>query len=354
MQVPRARRRAHLVRDDLGQVEPVGAGAPRSARTRPSSAPRRQEAFSSYLRLTEAATGFRRASGSRPPRVGGLGSGPSACQELGVDLVQGLGRRRALDRPLALSSDAVDVETPRCRVPCPQVPGCAVPPPAMLRDAAPPPRRWRKASKPTTAQATPTLSDSRPSRHGDAQGARARRHSRGEPRGLVAQEDGRRHGPVESRVVLPVAHHGGQGADTVRGQFGASSAGIRPHGQGHVEERARPTSAPSWGCTGRPSRRRIRPAPIPRRPPPAARCRRCRGPARRRAHDQRAVTGRPGLGPGRRLLEHGEHGKDRLGRDGVGHPLQHPGPRGNTRAPADSARRHRSWTARSSAPSGDT
>ena len=121
-------------------------------------------------------------------------------------------------------------------------------------------------------------------RHRDGQGAReCTDQLGGEPGGLVAQEEGRRRGPVESGVVLAVAHHRGEGAEAGGGQLGRQlrpGPAARPGARGRAN---RPTSAPSWGCRGPPSRRRRRPAPTPRRPPPAARCRRCRGPARRRA-----------------------------------------------------------------------
>ena len=243
-----------------------------------------------------------RASGSRPPRARWARvsaerlprNSMSTWFSASLDAAPSIARAPSAVMPSMSKSTLSSAMSPN---PCRQVPGRAVPPPAMLRGAAPPPRRCRKASKQTTAQATPTLSDSArpaigmprvPDEGADELGS--------EPRGLVAQEEGRGYGPVEIGVVLPVPHHRGERAEAGGGQVAwpaRPGPAARPGARGRA---SRPRSAPSWGCRGRPNRRRRRPGRIPRRPPPAARSRRCPGRARRpgprSARPRWASTGR--------------------------------------------------------------
>ncbi len=78
-----------------------------------------------------------------------------------------------------------------------------------------------------------------PPRHRDAQGAReGTGQIGGEPGGLVAQEQGRGRGPVETGIVLAVPHHRGERAEAGRRPARRPAPRVVPHGQGHVEERA--------------------------------------------------------------------------------------------------------------------
>ena len=134
------------------------------------------------------------------------------------------------------------------------------------------------------------------------------------------------HGPVEVGVVLAVPHDRGQGpeagAPRVGGQRRRGSVAHDRRGRGRA---SRPRRAPSWGCRGRPTRRaKTHRASSPRRPPPAARCRRCPGRGRRPGRRPASRRGRPAPRPGAGLLEHGQDGQDRLGGHRVGHPFEHP------------------------------
>ena len=151
-----------------------------------------------------------RRVGGRPGR-GGPGSAPSACP--GTRSRPGPATRSRSHRrwPASFGDDAVDVEVlvvechvARFPVVSHQV---AVPPPEMLRGAPPPPRRWRKASKQTTAQATPTFSDSARPAIGIRQRAGEGARQLGiKPGRLVAQEHGRRGStsPARRNPRLPV------------------------------------------------------------------------------------------------------------------------------------------------------
>ena len=134
----------------------------------------------------------------------------------------------------------------------------------MLRAPAPPPRRWRNASKQTTAQATPTLSDSaRPAMGMTSAPSSAPHRRRVEPGGLVAEEEGRGHGPVETGIVLAVAHDRRPACGSRRPTARWPARPGRPARRGGRGRASRPRRARSWGCRGRRSRRRRRPPSTP-------------------------------------------------------------------------------------------
>ena len=99
VQVPARRRRAHLIGDDLGQVEAVGPEGLGPLGRRQLGPPGRQKGFELFLRLTEPATGHFAGLGVETTE-GAVGAGQrrALAQELDLDLGQRLARRRALDR----------------------------------------------------------------------------------------------------------------------------------------------------------------------------------------------------------------------------------------------------------------
>ena len=111
MQVPAPRRRAHLVGDDLCQVEPIGQKGLGALGLRQFGTPRRQQRLQLPLCLAEEAAGVPACLGVEVPQgTVGTGQRRALAQELRVDLVQVLGRWGSLDGPHTVDDDAVDVE----------------------------------------------------------------------------------------------------------------------------------------------------------------------------------------------------------------------------------------------------
>ena len=167
VQMPAVQRRAHAVGDHLGQVQPIGLERPRRARPRPAGPGAAATADSSRARdLVQPSPRLRARSRDRgPPSARWARTSTdrlprhsaSACASASVDVAAAHGL-------LGLASAmAPIVDVPRrisrrvghrrhARAPCRS--RCYVAAGPARR------RRWRRASKQTTAQATPTLSDS--------------------------------------------------------------------------------------------------------------------------------------------------------------------------------------------------
>ena len=165
----------------------------------------------------------------RPGQRGAL------AEVLGLDLREHLRRVRARDGPFAVAGDALHVEIhvvshacrslpPSCDATCP---GPAAPALAERLEAD---HRAGHAD----------VERLRPPGHGDGERPGQLAAQGGiEPGGLVAQEERRRHGPVEVGVVLAVPHDGGEGPEAGRRELGGQRGRIVPHGEGDVEQRSR-------------------------------------------------------------------------------------------------------------------
>ena len=275
--------------------------------------------------LVQAPPGLPALLGVEPAQGAvGPGQGRTLAQVLGLDLRQRVGRRRGRDGLLRPHGPGRRCRDPRCQSPCrrPPLPSAVE---EMLRAPAPPARRWRAASKPTTALATPTLSDSARPSIGMASAPSRVFAERGVETGrLVAEEHGAGHGPVERRRSPHPGARPWPACGTRRPTAPRPrDCGSSRDGEGDVEERSR-RGAHRLGVVridrigGEEDRRRSRGVGGPQDGAGIARVAHVD-----EDHDQRPRPSGQLVGAG--LVQHGHDGQDRLRRHGVGHTLEHTG-----------------------------
>ncbi len=332
-------------RQDLGEVEPLGARAARRGR-RPSSTARRSATAASIAapRLV-AAPGppSRRASGSSAPEPAAAArSAPTACRAASLSTARSSSAVAAAATRARASSSMRPISATRSPSAGSGVAGrgsslmssCTLPPGAASSSSRlswSRPRRWRATSKHRTVPAIATLRDSaRPAIGIVTARSTARPDVGRQAVGLVAEHDrhrARQVGGVVGRGAPGQRRHGRQAAVPERGE----RRGRRPR-PGDRQPEQRPGRRPHapWGRRGRPNRRRTRTAPAP---------------GRLRGAEQRAGVARVGHAHQHQRQRSGLGGD--VGRRAVGEPADRGHALGGDRVddPRQDARRERAWTA---------
>ena len=355
VQVAARRRRAHLGRDDLGQVEAVGGQRRGPLALGQLGSPRGQLGLEAAAHLVQPAAGLlarprdRGRPGSRWARVSAERlprNSVSTCARASVDGAAAMARSPSSAMP-SMSRSTLSVTMSKCRL---------LPPP--VGDATCPGTTAPALSGRLEADDGAGHADVErlgPPLHGDGDRAVERGAQVGiEPRRLVAEEQRRGHGPVEVGVVLAARTTVASVRKPAAASSGATSAGSCRTAKGTWK--SDPAEARTvlglYGSTESPAKITA--------VDPEASAARSTVPALPGSRTSTRTTisgpasGRPRPAPAGGSSSIGQHGQHRLGRDRVGHPLEHARPRGGRPGrPAALARRQTSWVAPSSAPSGD-